>query len=76
VNAAIASDATLPLTYYRPFKAAVVYLQKAFPEWNGDADNRDGLTDSLADKLWYAEQYFNVVKLEDKYENEQAYEDF
>jgi len=55
VNAAIATDATLPLTYYRPFKAAVVYLQKAFPEWNGDADSRDGLIDNLADKLWYAE---------------------
>jgi len=30
----------------------------------------------FTDKLFYAEKYFNVVKLEDLYESDQAYKDF
>lgn len=30
----------------------------------------------MSDKLWFSEQYFNTVKLEDKYEHHQEYEDF
>ena len=43
VQRAIEIPEVLPLVYYKPFKAAHLYLKSVFPEWD---------LDHLGDKLW------------------------
>lgn len=44
-----------------------MYLKSVYPDWN---------IDEFRDKLWHAEQYYNIIKLEDNYQKDQPYEDF
>ena len=69
-------EAVLPLTYYRPFKAASHYCAHLFPHWMQETQEESGsFLSDLTDKFFYAEKYFNVVKFDDMYETEQSYKD-
>lgn len=58
----------LPLIYYQPFKAAHLYLSSVFPETNHD---------NFGHKLFYAEQYWNVIHDNDKkYAETTEHQDF
>ena len=70
VDATVANPDILPITYYRPFKAAKLYLKGKFKE--GEIKNMD----DFVDKHWHAERYFNVYKLEEYIEQDKAYYNF
>ncbi len=55
----------VPLTYYRPFKMALFYLNKKFPNFMQEFDFFD-----FQDKFYGAEQYYNYVKNEKYYESD------
>lgn len=67
VDATVANPNILPITYYRPFKAAKLFLKNNFKE--GEIKNLD----DFIDKHWHAERYFNVYKLEEYIEQDKAY---
>jgi hypothetical protein len=67
VNRAVEIDQVLPLNYFKSFKASWMYLKSVYPEWD---------IDEFRDKLWHAEQYWNIIKFEDNYLKDQHYEDF
>ena len=71
VNATIANEDVLPILYYKPFKAARFYLQAKYK----DAHALENFQD-FEDKLWHAERYFNVYKLEGYIESDKAYYNF
>jgi hypothetical protein len=66
----------LPLMYYKPFKASMLYLQHHFPEWDGDREVFGTFLSDYQDKFWHAEKYFNVIKLDDEYHKNSSYVDF
>jgi hypothetical protein len=61
----------LPLVYYRPFKAAAVYLKGRFPELK-----KDEAFDDFNHKFWYAERYFTPLKQEHYAYEDPAYYQF
>ena len=71
MNATISNQDILPIIYYRTFKAAKFYLEGRFQGKEALADMSD-----YQDKLWHAERYFNVHKLEEYIEQDQAYYNF
>lgn len=68
IDATINQDETLPITYYRPFKASYYYLKGAMPETKFLREYQDMFFD--------AEQYFSVIKNEDYYMSDTKYKDF
>jgi hypothetical protein len=67
IEATLNQDEVLPLIYYRPFKAAKLFMERKFPDW--DLSN-------FQDKFFNAENCFNVMLLDNNYEKDQAYVDF
>lgn len=61
IEATLNNDDVLPLLYYRPFKAAKVYMQSRFKDWD---------LSEFQDKLWHAEKYFNIMLLDQNYEKD------
>ena len=57
----------LPVIYYKPFKASKLFLRHHYPEWD---------LEDYVDKFFHAEQYFNVIKLEDNFESDPSYMEF
>ena len=57
-------DDVLPLIYCRPFKAAKLYMQAKFPDWD---------LSHFQDKFFHAEKYFNIILLDHNYEKDQEY---
>jgi hypothetical protein len=66
IKTTVDNPAILPILYYKPFKTAYVYLKYRYPNDLAKSE----LFDDLVDKFWYAERYYNALKLED-----QAYAD-
>jgi len=62
-----AQPEVIPIFYYKPFKAAKHYCRNVFPEMD---------LEDFHDKGWHAEQYFNVIKLEDNFWTDQEYMNF
>lgn len=60
-------EETLPLIYYKPFKASKLFLKHHYPEWD---------LEDYVDTFYHAERYFNVIKHEDYFESDNAYMDF
>jgi hypothetical protein len=50
----------LPLIYYKPFKAAALYLNGRFPEM----EEKDEDLIDFWHKFWYAERYYNAITQE------------
>ena len=71
------SQTDLPLVYYKPFKASMLFLSHHFgKKWDGNREQHGTLLSDYQDKFYYAEKYFNVVKFDDWYEIEPAYKEF
>jgi hypothetical protein len=67
----------LPLVYYKPFKASMLFLSHHFgKKWDVNREQHGTLLSDYQDKFYYAEKYFNVVKFDDWYEIEPAYKEF
>ena len=56
ISTTLRIEAVLPIIYYRPFKAAKVYLSGKFPELEKDEDFID-----FQHKFWYPERYYNAI---------------
>lgn len=63
----ISQKETLPLIYYKPFKASKLFLRGVFPDWN---------LEDYVDKFYNAEKYFNVTKFDDNFESDIKYTEF
>lgn len=63
----------MPLIYYKPFKASMHFLTHHFPQWDGDRTHDGTFLSDYQDKFFYAEKYFNVVKLDDMYDTDAKY---
>ena len=63
----ISQKETLPLIYYKPFKASKLFLRGVFPDWN---------IEDYVDKFYNAEKYFNVTKFDDNFESDIKYTEF
>lgn len=57
IKATINNQEILPIVYYRPFKAAALYLKGRFPEIVNDEDFKD-----FEHKFWYSERYYQTIK--------------
>lgn len=67
----------MPLIYYKPFKASMIFLSHHFgKEWDGNRVFHGTFLSDYQDKFFHAEKYFNVVKFDDLYESDGAYKDF
>ncbi len=49
------------------------FLTHHFPQWDGDRTMHGTLLSDYQDKFFYAEKYFNVVKLDDNYQSDGKY---
>ncbi len=67
IDATLAQEDILPIIYYKPFKASKLWIKHHFPTWD--------LSD-YTDKFFYAEKYWNVVKLDDNFERDKEYVEF
>ena len=67
IASTLAQDDTLPLIYYKPFKASNLFMKHHFPDWN--------LSD-YTDKFFYSENYFNTMRMDDNYERDKEYINF
>jgi hypothetical protein len=67
IEATLNNDETLPIIYVRPFKCAKLYMEQHFPKWD--------LTE-FQDKLFHAENYFTITRLDNNYEKDKEYVDF
>jgi len=70
VQTTIDQEDVLPLIYYKPFKASMVYLQHHFPQWDENRENFGSFLSDYQDKFFHSEKYFNVVKLDDEFHKE------
>lgn len=68
IKATLNNKEILPIVYYRPFKAAYVYLKGRFPDMEKDEEFID-----FQDKFWYAERYFQTIKLEEYFDTDHSY---
>lgn len=71
VKTTVQNPDVLPIIYYRPFKAAALYLKGRFPELKQDEDFED-----FEHKFWYSERYYNVWRQEDYITSDPAYYNF
>lgn len=76
VENTIRKEEVLPLIYFRPFKASLIFLNHHFPQWDANRNENGSLISDYSDKFFHAEKYFNVVKFDDLYESDMAYKDF
>jgi hypothetical protein len=67
IEATLNNPDVLPLIYYRPFKAAKVFMQNKFKDWD---------LSEFQDKLWHAEKYFNIMLIDNNYDKDREYIDF
>lgn len=76
IDTTVENEETLPLIYYKPFKASFYFMKHHFPHLD---ENREPMGTPLSfyqDKFFHAEKYFNVVKLDDEYHKNNEYVDF
>lgn len=77
VETTVANPEILPLIYYKPFKASMLFLSHHFgSEWDGDRTWDGTFLSDYQDKFFHAEKYYNTVKFDDLYGSNQAYSDF
>jgi hypothetical protein len=63
----------LPLRYYKPFKAAALYIKHRFA--NDPIAKSEEMID-FEHKFWYSEKYFDQTKMEDYFYSDSEYTKF
>jgi len=76
IEATCENPETLPLIYYKPFKASFYYMKHHFPHLDGVREPYGTPLSLFQDKFYHAEKYFNVVKLDDEFHKDNAYLEF